>query len=618
MKLQLYPSANDLDNLQVFLVAALSGVEVERGVSDATCPVLPFIEDAASKKTVFGVNAIVRYMLNGGKNKMSLTPADEDLLDIDEFHIKSIVNKLLKSKVPVDKYFAEELVGSKPADKKTAALLEEALDLYAPRIAAGLSAGSPAATAAAPTLLACIRLLPPALAAAGGKYAALAAQVGVVKASPEYTAALAKVRSLAPGSGAASAASKGVAVAAPAKAIPAVDVDIQRDGLISSLKTLFTNAIHLVIPGAAAAGFDTDVKINRCNNVAHGDYQCNNAMALAKALKVASQAEAGSSSGGMGGYKGGTAPRDVAAAIVAHLAPNTLIRSAAAQPNGFINIFIADEAVVKSVVGSLVGGIQPPNLPKKKILVDFSSPNIAKEMHVGHLRSTIIGDTLCKVFEFCGHDVMRVNHVGDWGTQFGMLISHLMDEYPDILTNPPNISDLTQIYKAAKRRFDAEPEFKERSRLNVVKLQAGDPNCHTVWNLLCSISRAEFQVLYDALGVSLTEVGESFYNTMIPGAIEKLAEQGNQLPVLSYLALSSCIYIAYVTNYLSNYQPNYLPTYHLLPTPSIGLVQDDQGMKIVMLPGWDIPLIVRKSDGGYGYDSTDMAAVLYRLQKLDR
>jgi arginyl-tRNA synthetase len=156
------------------------------------------------------------------------------------------------------------------------------------------------------------------------------------------------------------------------------------------------------------------------------------------------------------------------------------------------------------------------------VLVDFSSPNIAKEMHVGHLRSTIIGDTICRVLEFCGHDVMRINHVGDWGTQFGMLISYLQDEYPDILTNPPNISDLTVIYKAAKKRFDEDAAFKERSRLNVVRLQSGDEGCNTVWRLLCDISRKEFQVLYDALGVKLTEVGESFYNPMIPGVIEEL------------------------------------------------------------------------------------------------
>lgn len=138
-------------------------------------------------------------------------------------------------------------------------------------------------------------------------------------------------------------------------------------------------------------------------------------------------------------------------------------------------------------------GVNGPKVDKKKVLVDFSSPNIAKEMHVGHLRSTIIGDCVCRILEFCGHDVMRINHVGDWGTQFGMLITYLKDEYPDILTNPPNVSDLTAIYKASKKRFDEDENFKERSRLNVVSLQSGDPGSRAIWKLLCDISRAEFQ-----------------------------------------------------------------------------------------------------------------------------
>ena len=206
--------------------------------------------------------------------------------------------------------------------------------------------------------------------------------------------------------------------------------------------------------------------------------------------------------------------------------------------------------------------------------MDFSSPNIAKEMHVGHLRSTIIGDCVCRLLEFCGHDVLRVNHVGDWGTQFGMLITYLQESFPDILTNPPNISDLTVIYKASKKRFDEDPAFKELSRLNVVRLQAGDAACTAIWKLLCDISRAEFQKVYNALDVKLTEVGESFYNPMIPSTIEQMQ--------------------------------------------AIGLVQDEEGMLVIKLPHFTIPLIVRKSDGGYGYDSTDMAALRYRTHVLNR
>lgn len=190
------------------------------------------------------------------------------------------------------------------------------------------------------------------------------------------------------------------------------------------------------------------------------------------------------------------------------------------------------------------------------------------------MRSTIIGDCVCRLLEFCKFDVLRVNHVGDWGTQFGMLITYLQEAFPDILTNPPNISDLTVIYKASKKRFDDDAAFKELSRLNVVRLQAGDPACTAIWKLLCDISRLEFQRVYDALDVKLTEVGESFYNPMIPPTIEELQ--------------------------------------------SLNLVELDQGMLCIKLPHFTIPLILRKSDGGYGYDSTDMTALKYRTATLKR
>jgi arginyl-tRNA synthetase len=209
---------------------------------------------------------------------------------------------------------------------------------------------------------------------------------------------------------------------------------------------------------------------------------------------------------------------------------------------------------------------------KMKVVVDFSSPNIAQEMHVGHLRSTIIGDAICRVLEFCGHEVLRTNHVGDWGTEFGMLITYLQEAFPDILTSPPNITDLTAIYKASKKRFDEDEDFKQRARLNVVSLQRGDVAARAIWNLLCDISRAEFQKVYDLLGVKLTEVGESFYNPLIPGVIAEL--QG------------------------------------------LGLLRDEEGMLVLMMNHFTIPLILRKSDGGYGYDSTDMGAISYRIREV--
>jgi len=178
------------------------------------------------------------------------------------------------------------------------------------------------------------------------------------------------------------------------------------------------------------------------------------------------------------------------------------------------------------------------------------------------------------VLEYCGFDVMRVNHVGDWGTQFGMLITFLQEKYPDILTNPPNISDLTAIYKQSKARFDTDELFKEISRLNVVKLQSGDEACRSIWLLLCDISRREFHKVYQALDVRLDEVGESFYNPIIPE----------------------------VVNILKGHD----------------VVEEDQGMLIIKLPHFTIPLILRKSDGGYGYDSTDLAALYHRTQTLQR
>jgi arginyl-tRNA synthetase len=251
---------------------------------------------------------------------------------------------------------------------------------------------------------------------------------------------------------------------------------------------------------------------------------------------------------------------------------NPLIESVSCAPNGFLNIKLATNTMVNSISNIVAQGVKPPKLTKLKVLVDFSSPNIAKEMHVGHLRSTIIGDCISRLLEFVQFEVLRVNHLGDWGTQFGMLITYLKEAYPNILTDPPNITDLTAIYKASKKRFDEDEQFKERSRLNVVNLQAGQKDCFEIWKLLCDVSRKEFEKVYNLLDVTLEEFGESFYNPMIPSTIDNLKAKG--------------------------------------------LVYDDQGMLLLKLPHFTIPLILRKSDGGYGYDSTDMAALHYRLFTL--
>jgi arginyl-tRNA synthetase len=213
------------------------------------------------------------------------------------------------------------------------------------------------------------------------------------------------------------------------------------------------------------------------------------------------------------------------------------------------------------------------------VVVDFSSPNIAKEMHVGHLRSTIIGDCIARILEFRDHDVLRLNHVGDWGTQFGMLIAYLREAYPEALStaNALDLGDLVTLYRQAKQRFDRDEVFRETARQEVVKLQAGAEDTRRAWELLCEQSRLEFQVIYDLLDVHLVERGESFYNPLLPSVVEDLDRTG--------------------------------------------LLVEDAGAKCVFLEGFTnregepLPLIVQKADGGYNYATTDLAALRYRIQQ---
>ena len=216
---------------------------------------------------------------------------------------------------------------------------------------------------------------------------------------------------------------------------------------------------------------------------------------------------------------------------------------------------------------------------KQKIVIDFSSPNIAKEMHVGHLRSTIIGDTLANVLTFAGHDVKRLNHIGDWGTQFGMLVEHLRDEYPAALSKETSadvdLGDLVMLYKAAKKRFDDDDDFKTRAREGVVKLQAGDAEALAAWESLCEASRKEYQKIYDTLDIrGLEERGESFYNPFLNDVIDDLEEKG--------------------------------------------MAEESQGATAVFLDGYEnrdgtpLPMLVRKSDGGFNYATTDLAAIKHR------
>uniref|UniRef100_A0A0E0KYU9 arginine--tRNA ligase n=1 Tax=Oryza punctata TaxID=4537 RepID=A0A0E0KYU9_ORYPU len=289
-----------------------------------------------------------------------------------------------------------------------------------------------------------------------------------------------------------------------------------------------------------------------------GDYQCNNAMGLWSRIK-----------GSGTSFKN---PNAIGQAIAKNLPPSDIIESTSVAGPGFVNIVLSNSWVAKRIQDMLVNGIKTwaPILPVKRAVLDFSSPNIAKEMHVGHLRSTIIGDTLARMFEFSNVEVLRRNHVGDWGTQFGMLIQYLFEKFPNWEEiGSQAIGDLQTFYKESKHRFDGDPEFKDRAQQAVVRLQGGEERYRAAWNKICEISRNEFDMVYKLLNVKLEEKGESFYNPFIPQVLEELNNKG--------------------------------------------LIKESEGAKVIFIEGHQIPLIVVKRDGGFNYASTDLAALWYRL-----
>ncbi|KAJ6798552.1 arginine--tRNA ligase, cytoplasmic-like isoform X1 [Iris pallida] len=289
-----------------------------------------------------------------------------------------------------------------------------------------------------------------------------------------------------------------------------------------------------------------------------GDYQCNNAMGLFSKIK--------------GKTKEFKSPNAVGQAIVRNLPPSDIIESTSVAGPGFVNVVLSNKWLAKYIQSMLLDGIGKwaPFLSVPKAVVDFSSPNIAKEMHVGHLRSTIIGDTLARMLEFSNVEVLRRNHVGDWGTQFGMLIEYLFEKFPNWEdVGEQAIGDLQEFYKASKRRFDEDPSFKETAQLAVVRLQGGESRYRDAWKKICEISRREFDLVYKRLGVHLEEKGESFYNPYIPKVLEELTNKG--------------------------------------------LVEESEGARVIFIEGQQIPLIVVKKDKGFNYASTDLAALWYRL-----
>ena len=301
-------------------------------------------------------------------------------------------------------------------------------------------------------------------------------------------------------------------------------------------------------------------------NPKFADYQCNVAMGLAKALRKA--------------------PRQIAEDIVAKLEVEDISEPAEIAGPGFINFKIKTNFIASAL--KEMGGDERLGLEKatdkQRVLIDFSSPNLAKEMHVGHLRSTIIGDSIARFFEFEGHEVLRMNHVGDWGTQFGMLVQYIREEMPEALENPESfeIASLEDFYRAAKKRFDDSEEFADRARKAVVDLQSGDEATLAIWKVFCTASLDHCHELYEMLDIKLEDKGESAYNDLLQLTVDELKDKGLAVETEGALGV-----------FLDGY-----------------VTADDKPM----------PTIVQKSDGGFIYATTDLAAIRYRFteQKVDR
>jgi arginyl-tRNA synthetase len=341
-----------------------------------------------------------------------------------------------------------------------------------------------------------------------------------------------------------------------------------------NLEILLADRLAPAFEAVAGVPLDPAVRVSQ-----HADLQSGAALALARHL--------------------GRPPRDVAAEVIAKADLGGLASIKLSGP-GFLNLTIDDNMIATALNALNVQVVTTA----KRIVIDYSGPNVAKEMHVGNLRSTIIGDALARIFEWAGHEVIRVNHLGDWGTQFGMLIEHLAGqhngehpagqdngehpagqdngEHPAGQDNGEHsLSDLTDFYRQARARFDNDEEFRTRSRLRVVKLQSGDPQSRELWRRLVGQSEVAFMDIYARLGVTLAPgdfVGESFYQDRLASVVNELAEKG--------------------------------------------LLTESNGALCAFPPGFTgrdgepLPLIVRKSDGGFGYAATDLAALRHRVRDL--
>ncbi|ELK2062468.1 arginine--tRNA ligase [Salmonella enterica] len=312
---------------------------------------------------------------------------------------------------------------------------------------------------------------------------------------------------------------------------------------------------------AAGAPADCEPQVRQSAKVQFGDYQANGMMAVAKKL--------------------GMAPRQLAEQVLTHLDLSGIASKVEIAGPGFINIFLEPAFLAEQVQQALTSdrlGVSQPT--RQTIVVDYSAPNVAKEMHVGHLRSTIIGDAAVRTLEFLGHHVIRANHVGDWGTQFGMLIAWLEKQQQENAGDMA-LADLEGFYRDAKKHYDEDEAFAERARSYVVKLQSGDTYFREMWRKLVDITMTQNQITYDRLNVTLTRddvMGESLYNPMLPGIVADLKAKG--------------------------------------------LAVESEGATVVFLDefknkeGDPMGVIIQKKDGGYLYTTTDIACAKYRYETL--
>ena len=313
------------------------------------------------------------------------------------------------------------------------------------------------------------------------------------------------------------------------------------------------------VGGAAAVGIDTAVRQSD-----RADAQVNGSLALAKAM--------------------GLTPREVALKVLEVVDLKDICSDAQVAGPGFINLTFKNEFLVRELMASSTGkklGVRNATKPRK-VLIDYSAPNVAKEMHVGHLRSTVIGDALVRMLTYVGNEVVRENHVGDWGTPFGMLIEHLVDLGETHAAEELSVGDLDSFYRSARKKFDELETFQTRARTRVVALQSGDAETLRLWKLLVAESNRYFQKIYHTLGVLLepTDVmGESAYNELLPQVTTRLG--------------------------------------------ALGMMTKSDGADVVFPEGFTnrenqpLPLIIRKTDGGYNYATSDLACVIDRVERID-